>query len=285
MSVGLKNTTGTPDSTQYNLGRGRVYIAPLVSGLPYEYRDVGNAPAFALNVDVEELLHQSSREGVKTTDARIVISQDVGFTLTLDELSAQNMALFFAATTAIAVNPAVAGIAEYLAIPALVETGGFWLDIRSAAGIPARDITEEGDITVVHDKLGTNDTLVYNTDYTVDLVNGRIFFLSTGATTVATKTIHVTLAADAAPEADIHQTRALEASSLTYALKFIGVNPQDADSEMAVELHKVRFSAEGDFGLISDEITQMQVNGTAEKNTSWVDSLSQVLTINMHDQS
>jgi hypothetical protein len=285
MSVGMKNTTGTPSAANYNLGRGRAYIAPLVSGLPYEFRDLGNVPGFSLSVDVEELLHQSSREGVKTTDARVVISQDVGFTLTLDELSAQNLALFFAGTVDAGVtNPAVAGITEYLAIPALVETGGFYLQIQNATGVPARDI-DASDVTVTHDKAGANDTLVLNTDYTVDTTNGMIFFLSTGVVTTVGKTIHVTLAAKAGAVATMDQTLGLAASSATYALKFIGVNPLDEDSEMQVELHKIRISAEGDFALIGDEITQMQVTGTAERNTDWVDSDSQTMTITKHQQS
>jgi hypothetical protein len=283
MSVGLINDLGTPNTEAYNLGRGRVYIAPLVSGLPEEYRDVGNAPAFALNMEVEELLHQSSRAGVKTTDARVVVSQDIGFTLTLDELSAQNMALFFAAATAEVVNPAVAGITEYLAVASLTEVGGVWIDIHDN-GIPARDI-DAADVTVVHDKAGANDTLVITTDYTVDEINGRIFLVAPAPTVLAGKTIHITLAAKALAESPLSQTQGLEASSQTFALKFIGVNPMDADSEMHVELHKVRFSAEGDFGLISDEVTQMQVSGTAEVNETWPDTNSQTLSIWMHDQT
>lgn len=283
MSVGLINAAGVPNTEAYNLGRGRVYIAPLVSGLPEEYRDVGNAPAFALNMEVEELLHQSSRAGVKTTDARVVVSQDIGFTLTLDELSAQNMALFFAAVTAEVTNPAVAGIGEYLAVASLTKVGGVWIDIHDS-GVPARDITA-ADVTVVHDKAVANDTLVLTTDYTVDEVNGRIFLVYPAVTVLSGKTIHITLAAKGAASDPLSQTQGLEASSLTYALKFIGVNPMDADSEMHVELPKVRFSAEGDFGLISDEVTQMQVSGVAEKNENWPDSNSQTLSIWMHDQT
>ena len=63
MAVGVKNSTGTTQTQDYNLGRGVLYIAALdgTTGLPGPYRDLGNAPSFALNVSVEELIHQSSR--------------------------------------------------------------------------------------------------------------------------------------------------------------------------------------------------------------------------------
>jgi hypothetical protein len=276
MSVGQKNTTGKPDTSMYNLGRGRVYIAALnSSGLPEEYRDVGNVPGFSLGIEEEELLHQSSREGLKKTDARVTISKDVTFSLTMDELSSQNLALFFAGTTSQTANPAVAGITEYEAINAW-SGEGTWFQIKDSSGTPARDIAS-ANVTVVSDKAATNVTLVLNTDYEVDEKNGRIFLIP-GSSAVVSSTIHVTLAADAGAQATVDVMAALAASSQQYALTFIGVNPTDNDEEMHIELHKIRFSAEGDFALSGDDWTQMQVNGTAEENTAWPGA-SKTLTI------
>jgi len=286
MSVGRKNSTGVADTTSYNLGRGRAYIAQLNdSGLPEDYRDVGNVPNLALNLDVEELEHYSSRAGLKTLDARVIVQQTIGGTLTMDEFSAQNLAQFLAATVDdTVVNPAVAGITEYLAMSSARAGEGYWLDIRNpTTGLPARDI-QAANVTVVHDKAGANDTLVLNTDYTVDEVNGMIFILSTGVTIVNGKTLHVTLTADGGATATLDQVQALQASANTYALKFIGVNPLDSDKEMEWEFHKVRFSADGDLSLISDEYGQLAVSFAAEVNEQWPDSSSQVVTLSNHAQ-
>lgn len=286
MSVGRKNSTGVADTTNYNLGRGRAYIALLTSsGLPEEYRDVGNVPNLALNLDVEELEHFSSRAGLKTLDARVIVQQTIGGTITMDELSAQNFAQFLAATMDDTIaNPAVAGIGEYLAMTSARASEGYWLDIRDpSTGLPARDI-QAASVTLVHDKAGANDTLVLNTDYSVDEVNGMIFVLSTGVTIVDTKTLHVTLAADAGATATLDQVQALQASANTYALKFIGVNPLDSDKEMEWEFHKVRFSADGDLNLISDEFSQLGIAFAAEKNENWPDTSSQTVTLSNHAQ-
>lgn len=286
MAVGVSNSTGTTQTQDYNLGRGVIYIAALdgSTGLPGPYRDLGNAPSFSLNVSVEELIHQSSRAGLKTTDKKITISQSVGFSFVLEELSAENMALFFSGAATTATNPAVAGVAEYQASASLVK--GRWYPIyHQTTGVRAMNLTEVGDVTVIHDKAGANDTLVNVTDYTVDLKMGMVFLNTTGSTAVGGNTLHITLAADAAPVASVSQVRGATTSQVDYALKFVGVNPVDGDQQFEVELHSVQVSADGDFSLISEgDLTQMPFTGVAQQNASWLDSNSTTMTITSYDQ-
>ena len=71
------NTTGVPNTNDYNLGRGIVYFSLLdTNGLPTGgYRDLGNAPEFNVSFETETLEHQASRLGLKVTDKEVVISQ------------------------------------------------------------------------------------------------------------------------------------------------------------------------------------------------------------------
>lgn len=286
MAVGVLNTAGTSQPADYNLGRGIIYVAELdtTTGLPKDYRDVGNVPDFSLSIDVEELIHRSSREGLATVDKRLVVSQDVNFSFTLEELSADNMALFFSGSTNQATNPAVAGITQYQLTDSAVK--GRWYSIyHQTTGIRAMNLTDAADITIVHDLATLNETLVLNTDYTVDLKMGMVFIMSTSATVDAGKTLHLTLAADAAPVATVSQIRGVSRSNVDYALKFVGENPADGDQNFEIELHSVQMSADGDFALISEsDLTNMPVSGTAQKNTNWLDSNSQTMTITAYDQ-
>jgi hypothetical protein len=285
MAVGVGNSTGTTQTQDYNLGRGIIYLSQLdgTSGLPVEYRDLGNAPSFSLSLDVEELIHQSSRQGLKTTDKRLVISQTINFSFVLEELSAENMALFFSGDTTTATNPAVAGITEYQADASLVK--GRWYAIyEQTGGIRAMNI-DAADVTVTHDKAGANDTLVLTTDYTVDEKMGMVFLNTTGSTAVAGNTLHITLAAKVGAVASVSQTRGATTSGVDYALKFVGENPADNDQNFEVELHSVQVSADGDFSLISEsDLTQMPFTGTAQQNASWLDANSKTMTITSYDQ-
>jgi hypothetical protein len=285
MAIGVA-TSGTTRVADYNLGRGIVYISQLdgTSGLPVEYRDIGNVSAFNLSLDVEELIHRSSRSGLSTVDKRITISTTINFNFIAEELNAENLALFFSGASTTATNPAVAGIGQYEASDSLVK--GRWYPIyHQTTGVRAMNLTEQGDVTVVHDLAGANDTLVFTTDYTVDLVMGMVYLNTTGSTAVAGNTLHITLAADAAPTTPLSQVRGATTSSVDYALKFIGENPADSDQRYEVELHSVQMTADGDFSLIAEsDISQMPISGTAQSNASWLDSNSQTMTITSYDQ-
>lgn len=285
MAVGVSNAAGTNRVQDYNLGRGIIYASELDSttGLPVGYRDLGNCPSFALSVDVEELIHRSSRAGLSSVDKRLVLSQTINFNFVLEELSGENMGLFFSGETVEATNPAVLGIAEYEAAPLAIK--GRWYPIyEQTGGIRAMNLTEQGDVVVKNDAGGTPTTLVHGTDYTVDLVMGMVFLLSSGSSTES-ETLDITLTADAAPVANVSQTRGATRSGVDSALKFIGENPADADQRFEVELHSVQMSADGDFSLISEsDLTQLPISGTAQANANWLDANSTTMTITSYDQ-
>ena len=283
MAVGVSNAAGTNRVQDYNLGRGVIYASELSSGLPIGYRDLGNCPSFALSVDIEELIHRSSRAGLSSVDKRLVLSQTINFNFVLEELSAENMALFFSGAAVTATNPAVAGITEY--IHSALAIKGRWYPIyEQSTGIRAMNLTEVADVAVKNDVGGTPTTLSEGTDYTVDLVMGMVFLLSTGSSNEA-ENIGITLTADAAPVASVSQTRGATRSGVDTALKFIGENPADADQRFEVELHSVQMSADGDFALISEsDLTQLPISGVAQANASWLDANSTTMTITSYDQ-
>lgn len=276
------NLTGRANTADYNLGRGRVYFAPLLaSGMPGAYRDLGNAPEFNINVEVETLEHQSSRQGLRVTDKEIVISQKVNLSLQLDEINFENVALFFSGTTEDDVtNVAVAGFTKYTMIENVEK--GRWYDIVNSSDARAYDIDasnltlEEGTTTLTKGSTGTADV-------EVDEVMGRLFFRpeSANLTYSGTEDIDVTLAADSGAKS-IDEVKALTQTSVSGALKFLSENPANNDFMYEYQFHQVSLKAEGDFGLISDDITTMGFTGVAEQNAS-ADADSPTLTIRTHE--
>lgn len=265
------NTTGKPRTTDYQLGRGKLYAATLTEGVAGAYRDLGNCPEFSVTGEIESLEHQSSRGGLRVTDKRVTLSQTLNISFTLDEINHENLALFYAGSVDTStVNAAIAGFAEHEMI-ASVEKGR-WYDIKSGAGLRAFDI-EAADLTVEE---GVN-ALVLNTDYELDLEMGRIFFLPSSSAVSNGDAINVTLAAEATART-LQQVAGLLSSSVPVALKFIAENPANSDVKTEYQFHQVTFSPEGDSSLIGDDWTTLPFSGTAERNET-VSDTSKTLTI------
>lgn len=273
------NTLGLPQTADYSLGRGKLYVAKLntSTGLPTTdgYRDVGNVPDFSISIDVEELLHQSSQRGLRVTDKRVVVSQTMNISISLDELSSQNMALFFSGDTATATNPAVAGFGPVTLTTSLLQ--GQWYDIVNASGVRAVDV-EAAKVTVTD---AVPNTAVLGTDYNLDLKMGRIFVIVGGSVLSNGESLKVTLAADAGAAASLQQVTALTKSAEQLVLKFISENPANNDEQVEFQFHSATLSAEGDFGLISDEFTVMQLTGVAQQE-SLATGTARTLTITTH---
>lgn len=263
------NTTGVPKTEDYLLGRGAIYFSSIVTatGLPDAngFRHLGNAPEMAVAMEVETLEHQSSLEGLKVVDKEVVISQKANVTFALDEVSHENLALFFSGSQAAHTNVAVAGFAKYEMISAASGgvTLGRWYEIVNSSGERAYDV-EAGDVVLNN---GDDDTLlVLDTDYTLDLDMGMIFLLSTATNIAEGEALDVTLTAEATAKA-VNEVRGLTSTNVIGALKFVGINPANNDKKEEWQFHKVQLKADGDFSLISDEFTQMGFTAAAERNT------------------
>lgn len=279
------NITGKPQTKDYLLGRGVCYFAAInaTTGLPEAYRDLGNAPEFNLSVEVETLEHQSSRGGLKVTDKEVTISQKVNVSLTLDEINFENLAVFMSGSTAGTSdtdtaghdNPTHSGVTERELIAPGEVVLGRWYELRDASGNRCYDIDKTN--LTVKDESAT--TYSEGTDYTVNEEMGMILLEVGGSVaTGGSDGVDFALAADASADEYIPEVKALTTTSISGALKFIGENPADNDSAYEVQIHQISLKADGDFGLISDEYTQMTFTGVAERN-ELADADSPTMTI------
>jgi len=270
------NLTGTANTNDYNLGRGIVYFATLENGLPTAYRDLGNAPEFNISVEVETVEHQSSRAGLRVVDKEVVISQKISLSITLDELNFENLATFFSGGQATHVNPATLIQAQFELIDTTPGvTLGRWYDITNAAGERAYGFTSTSAVVVSN---GDDDTeLSEGVDYDLDAEMGRIFLRTDAVDIAAGDALDVEWTADGTID-NVSEVQALTTSAIIGALKFISVNPAASDAKTEYQFHQVSLKADGDFSLIGDEFTTMQLTGVAESNVS-ADSASPTLTI------
>lgn len=85
---------------EYVFGRGRLYVDQFdTSGNPTGERFLGNCPGFTVTVETNEFTHTSSTSGLSTTDLTVNVSVDFGGEITIDDISAENLALFLGGDT------------------------------------------------------------------------------------------------------------------------------------------------------------------------------------------
>ena len=268
------NTTGKPNTSDYVLGRGAVYISTLVNGLPVAWQDLGNSPDFSLSVASDSVDHEGTRIGLKQVDKSTIIRQSVSVKFSLDEFSDQNLAIFLSGNNVESqTNAAVAGFTEYTMVASIVK--GRWYDLKNSTGVRAMGITK-ANLTL--EKSGSPDVLlVEGTDYEVDETAGRVFILSSAVNITTGDALDVTLAAAAGAKA-IDRVRALTQTNVTVALKFVSINAADNDRITEFQFHQISLKPSGDASLIGDEFAKMEFEGKAEKNTT-ADANSPTLTV------
>lgn len=259
---------GKTDPRDYLLGRGRLYLSTNLdaSGRPKEYRFLGNAEAFTVTIEAEELEHYSSQAGLKTLDRSVVMQQSCAIATQLTEIDMDNLASFMSGSkTSLAQGSgSVAGNDN-------VVTSGLdrWYDLYDVAApsgvYPPTTGNRVYRITnlVVKNAAGAV-TYVLGTDYEADLVMGRIFPLSTGAIG-ASDTLDVSFDK---PALSIAEVRGLSVTSLVGAVKFVSENANDGSAQREYQFHSVSLRAEGDFGLLGDEFATLNLKGKCGQNAT-----------------
>lgn len=82
----------------YVVGRGRVFFDKFKKGTNVSEAGelyFGNSPEFTITADSETLDHYSSESGMRVLDASVLLELTQGGNLTVDEINADNLALFF----------------------------------------------------------------------------------------------------------------------------------------------------------------------------------------------
>lgn len=278
------NTSGAPNTRDYVLGRGRIYMAQLdvATGLPNAdgFRDLGNAPEFTVTLTVEDLRHQNSRDCVKFTDKRFVISQEIGIGFQLDEMNFQNISDFIAGSTQTYDNPHDATHTDTV-ITADVKKGA-WYELRDASGDRVYNLDAVGVVYTVEKGPAPGSALVEGTDYEIDEQLGLLRVLPSSVTLADGDEIIWSITTGATTPQDLDQVNALQRSEVQGALLFLQDNAGDCGQKTEWRFHKVSLTAEGDLSMIGDEVSVMSFTGVAEIN-SFITDPSQVLTVRTYD--
>jgi len=153
------------------------------------YVDFGNVVVVGVKPELEKVEHEGSYRGTRTVDKTFATKNKLTYTLQCDEFDAEKVKLALmgsTATTALA-QTAVGSPGEAAAVLAFTTTAGVigrWYNIIGATTNAGKVIRKITTLTIAVGG-GTPPTLVEDTDYVVDYMNGRIRFLNTANSTTA----------------------------------------------------------------------------------------------------
>jgi hypothetical protein len=162
----------------YVVGRGKLYFnkfLPSTKTLSGGSRYLGNSPELSLSQDEESLDHYSADEGIKIKDDSVALSNDQSGSFSLDDISSDNLALWFRG--AVESNVVAGGaVTDY---PVAAAALGTYIQLGLTAGDPIGARNVSAVVIRNNDDAGAVVTLVGN--YEVDAVTGRVYLLPDAA--------------------------------------------------------------------------------------------------------
>lgn len=232
------------DTKNYVLGRGKVYFDPHAEGTTTGTgeRYLGNTTEFNLSIESETLDHFDSDEGVRSKDKSVILELNRSGSLTTDNISEENVALFVLGEvqTVIQAGTAVTGEALGAVIP----------DRYYQLGQDAANPQGVRDVTAVTVTFGAT-TAVLGTDYELDTTLARVHFLEGGLADGATAaTVSYT------PTANTRQRVVTSgAATIQGSLRYVAYNAAGRQKDVYAPL--VSLQPTGDLALKGDDWQNM----------------------------
>lgn len=226
----------------YTLGKGRLFFDAFAQGTLNEQgeRYFGDTMEFNVTSESESLEHFDNDAGIRVKDASVLLELSRTGTLITENISPENLALFFLGSAGVLTQAAAAGQQTNYAT---VKKGYYYQAGKTTARPEgARKITN-----VVVTPAAGGTAYVVGTDYTVDLDLGRVQVLESGAIVEATG---IRIAFDIQAATFTRIVTAADAE-IKGALRYISTNPQGEKFDYFFPY--VSLKPNGDFALKSGE--------------------------------
>lgn len=235
----------------YVLGRGRAFfdrfaanavITALLKGEGERY--FGNTPEFSTSGESEDLEHFDSDQGVNVKDDAVQLSMSRSGSFTCDNISKENIALYFLGTASTINQTSQVGQTY------LVTVGpGMFYQVGMSVALPSgvRNITN----VVVKKGAGWVTTVAAANNYEVDEALGRIYVLPGSTDLPAGTDIQVTYDTQASTRDQIVSS----SNSIYGALRFVSNNPKGVNRDYYFPY--VKIAPDGDYNLKGDDWQSM----------------------------
>lgn len=229
---------------KYYSGQGVFMVAVRdADGQPMGFVEIGNVPTASLDLEVEKEDHKESMSGQRGTDLTVTKSKKARLSMTVENFAQHVLALGLHGDTAVL---AAGTITDEPHTAYLGQT--FYVDVPKFKAVPAIVIKDAATPTTVY---------VLDTDYTV-AANGGISIKPAGGSATITDATKVLVTYD---HETVAKLNAFSVSAPIRWVRFHGVNTVRDMEKKIVDIFKVQFDPIAGYGLISDDIQGLELNG------------------------
>lgn len=236
-------------ANNYTLGRGKVHFARFAPGTtdPDGFRYIGNTPEVSLTIESEELDHYSSDEGIREKDDSVPLEVNRTGSLITDNISPENVALFFFGENSTVTQTPEASQTETLS--GVKPAHSYLLGVG-----PSNPTGYRGIDTAGFDVVNGATTLVEGTDYEMDYDNGVLSLMAASTEVTDGDDLDVTYSVLGST-----RDRVISGSSpVEGAMMYITKNPKGGDSVFYMPY--VKITPNGDYALKGDEWQQIPMS-------------------------
>lgn len=230
----------------YVVGRGKTYFDKFLPGTKTSTgeRYFGNTPELSLNQSEETLDHWDSDSKLKVKDAQVSISNESSGTIVCDNVSAENLALWFGDDD----GAGVVGISSATGLTQVVESAtlGTYVQLGVSDAVPQG----HGFLDNVVVKKGAT-TVAPAGNYEVDLEMGRLYLFPAAVAIANGDELEVTFDAEA-QSLDVVISKG---SSIFGAVRFIADNAVGVNRDHFMPY--VKLTSDGDYSLKGDDWQSM----------------------------
>jgi hypothetical protein len=257
----------------YYSGQGSLYVAQRnADGTPKGFVELGNVPSLELSIEVTKFEHKESQSGSRAVDLTIVQEKNGTFTMNLESITPENLALAFwganstvatAALTDIIVVAAVAAANTNYRVPVINPTTG-----AVYPGITGVVVADDDVPTTTYEfgtTMGSTSTPGDSKNGYIDSANGTLVIFNTAEQTARGAAEVITdgqdLYVSATGYSGYTQVDAFTVSSQERWLRFEGLNTID-NKVVIVDIFKASLDPLTGYGLINEELGSMEINGS-----------------------
>jgi hypothetical protein len=231
----------------YVVGRGKLYFNQFLAGtktLSGGSRYLGNSPELSLSQDEDKLDHYSSDEGIKVKDASVSLQNDLTGSFSLDDISPENLALWFrgAVETSVIAGGAVVAEPHVAALGTYIQLG-----LTDANPIGAKNVS----LVTVTNVTQANAVVAAAGNYELDAVTGRILILDDAADVAEGDDLTIDYTAGAGNEEIVIAA----GTTIEGRLEFFAANAAGENRDYLWPYVQIR--PDGDFALKGDDWQSM----------------------------
>lgn len=256
----------------YYSGQGKLYVAERnADGTPKGFVALGNVPALELSVEVTKFEHKESMSGSRAVDLTIVQEKKGTFSMTMEDMDLDNLALAFWGEKASLATASISDLVVKAAVHATEERRVPIMNYSTGdvyPGISTVVVGDDATPSVTYEfgtSPGTTAVPGGSLNGWVDEDNGTLIIFSTAEQTARSASATIVdgqdLFIDAAGYSDQEIMHAFTETSQQRWLRFEGLNTID-NKVVVIDLFKADLDPLTGYGLINEELATFEITGS-----------------------